>query len=53
LQLLVDRPESFDAAVDRHNRDLGFLELRGQPLSELVDQPLGGPAPRIDLVAEA
>ena len=52
LQLLVDRPEALDAAVDRHDRDLRFVELRREPLPELVDQSLGGAPARFDLVPE-
>ena len=41
LELLVDRPEALDAAVDRHDRNLRLVELRLEPLAQLVDQPLG------------
>ena len=52
LQLLVDRPEALDAAVDRDDRNLRLLELRLELRAQLVDQPLGRRALGFDLLPQ-
>ena len=52
LQLLVDAPQPFDAAVDCDDRHLGLGELRRDRVLELLDEPFGRAPPRVDSRAQ-
>ena len=52
LQLLVDRPEALDAALDPDDRNLRLGELGLEPGAQLLDEPLARLALGVDRRAQ-
>src|SRR5207344_1106085 len=52
LELLTDRPQTLDAAVDRPDRQLRLVELRREAFPQLVDQALARAPLAVHLLAK-